>query len=138
MPATLSYPGVYIEEIPSGVRTITGVATSITAFIGRTLRGPVNEPRIVNNFGEFDRIFGGLAADHTVAYAVQDFFGNGGAQAIIVRLYKPFFPDDKASAAALATATTQAQTAANLLSDAAATAAGLGGATAASVAVATS
>ena len=35
----VSYPGVYIEEVPSGVRTITGVATSITAFIGRTLRG---------------------------------------------------------------------------------------------------
>ena len=41
MPVTLTYPGVYIEEVPSGVRTITGVATSITAFIGRTLRGPV-------------------------------------------------------------------------------------------------
>ena len=43
MPATLTYPGVYIEEIPSGVRTITGVATSITAFIGRALRGPVRQ-----------------------------------------------------------------------------------------------
>ena len=32
MPATLSYPGVYIEEIPIGVRTITGVATSTTAL----------------------------------------------------------------------------------------------------------
>ena len=40
MPVTLTYPGVYIEEVPSGVRTITGVATSITAFIGRALRGP--------------------------------------------------------------------------------------------------
>ena len=35
MPVATTYPGVYIEEIPSGVRTITGVATSITAFIGR-------------------------------------------------------------------------------------------------------
>ena len=42
MPATLTYPGVYIEEIPSGVRTITGVATSITAFVGRALRGPTD------------------------------------------------------------------------------------------------
>ncbi len=39
MPATLTYPGVYVEEIPSGVHTITGVATSITAFIGRAERG---------------------------------------------------------------------------------------------------
>ncbi len=44
MPVTPSFPGVYIEEVPSGVRTITGVATSITAFIGRALRGPVDEP----------------------------------------------------------------------------------------------
>ena len=43
MPAALTYPGVYVEEIPSGVRTITGVATSITAFVGRALRGPVNK-----------------------------------------------------------------------------------------------
>ena len=42
MPITPTYPGVYIEEIPSGVRTITGVATSITAFVGRALRGPTD------------------------------------------------------------------------------------------------
>ena len=35
MPVAPTFPGVYIEEIPSGVRTITGVATAITAFIGR-------------------------------------------------------------------------------------------------------
>ena len=44
MPPTLTFPGVYIEEVPSGVRTITGVATSITAFVGYATRGPVNEP----------------------------------------------------------------------------------------------
>src|SRR3569832_2391142 len=61
MPVTLSYPGVYIEEVPSGVRTITGVATSITAFIGRALRGPANDPTRVQSFAEFERRFGGLA-----------------------------------------------------------------------------
>lgn len=40
MPVTLSYPGVYIEEVPSGVRTITGVATSITAFIDAPCADP--------------------------------------------------------------------------------------------------
>ena len=45
MPAAISYPGVYIEEIPSGVRTITGVPTSITAFVGRAGKVPeVPEP----------------------------------------------------------------------------------------------
>ena len=52
MPATLSYPGVYLEEIPSGVRTITGVATSITAFLGRAISGLVNEPIAINSFGD--------------------------------------------------------------------------------------
>jgi phage tail sheath protein FI len=136
MPLALTYPGVYIEEVSSGVRTITGVATSITAFVGRATRGPLNEPVMVRNFGEFERLFGGLATDHTLAYAVQDFFGNGGAQALIVRLYKPFFADDAERATALAAATAQAQTAANTVSGAAATAAGLAGATAASVAAA--
>jgi uncharacterized protein len=47
MAVSVSYPGVYIKETPSGVRTITGVATSITAFIGRATRGSVNEPVVI-------------------------------------------------------------------------------------------
>jgi hypothetical protein len=88
MPATLTYPGVYIEEIPSGVRTITGVATSITAFLGRARLGPINEPVTLNSFGDFERRFGGLAVDYPLSYSVRDFYLNGGSQAIIVRLYK--------------------------------------------------
>lgn len=86
MPVSPTYPGVYIEEIPSGVRTITGVATSITAFVGSTARGPVEEPTVINSFGDFGRLFGGLTADSMVSYAVHDFYLNGGAQAVIVRL----------------------------------------------------
>lgn len=87
MPVNPTYPGVYIEDIPSGVRTITGVATSITAFIGRTLRGLENEPTIINNFTDFERMFGGLDVDYPLSYAVRDFYLNGGSQAIIVRLF---------------------------------------------------
>lgn len=88
MPVTLTAPGVYIEEIPSGVRTITGVATSITAFVGRTKRGPTNEPMPIFSFGDFERLFGGLDVGYPLSYAVKDFFLNGGGQALIVRLYK--------------------------------------------------
>lgn len=88
MPASLSYPGVYIEEIPSGVRTITGVATSVTAFLGRTQKGGINDPVIINNYADFERQFGGLVIDSPLSYAVRDFYLNGGSQAIIVRLYK--------------------------------------------------
>ena len=87
MPVTLTYPGVYIEEVPSGVRTVTGVATSITAFVGRALRGPVNDPVRVQSFGEFERRFGGLWRDSTLSYAVQQFFQNGGTDALIVRVH---------------------------------------------------
>jgi uncharacterized protein len=86
MPVTPTYPGVYIEEIPSGVHTITGVATSITAFLGRGNRGPANQPIIINSFADYDRIFGGLWSDSMMSFAVSDFYQNGGAQAVIVRL----------------------------------------------------
>ena len=86
MPATLSYPGVYIEELPSGVRTITGVATSIAAFVGRAARGPVNTPVTITSYADFERIFGGLWIHSRLGYAVRDFYQNGGATAIIVRL----------------------------------------------------
>src|SRR5260221_14314949 len=87
--ANPTYPGVYIEEIPSGVHTITGVATSITAFVGRTKRGPVGESFLLNSYADFERNFGGLGVDFPLSYAVQDFYLNGGSQAIIVRLFKP-------------------------------------------------
>lgn len=88
MPITPTYPGVYIQEIPSGVRTITGVATSITAFIGRAARGPTDAPVTINNFGDYERIFGGLSLLSTMSFTVRDFYLNGGSQAIIVRLFR--------------------------------------------------
>jgi len=88
MPVSPTFPGVYVEEIPSGVRTITGVATSITAFVGRTLSGPTTDPVLVTSFGEFERLFGGLHVDVPLAYSVRDFFLNGGSQALVVRLHK--------------------------------------------------
>jgi phage tail sheath protein FI len=89
MPSALTYPGVYVEEIPSGVRTISGVATSITAFVGTAARGPANEAVTINNFGDFERIFGGLWRSSALGFAVRDFFLNGGGQAIVVRLFHP-------------------------------------------------
>jgi len=88
MPAALTYPGVYIEEIPSGVRTITGVATSITAFVGYTLKGDLNRAVRIQNFGDFERQYGGLDRDSLVSYAIQQFFLNGGSDAYVVRVSK--------------------------------------------------
>lgn len=87
MPSVLSYPGVYIEEVPSGVRTITGVATSITAFVGRALSGPANRAIRVQSFAEYSRLFGGLWQGSTLSYAVSQFFQHGGRDAVIVRVF---------------------------------------------------
>jgi hypothetical protein len=115
MPVTPTYPGVYIEEVPSEVRTIVGVATSITAFIGRARRGPVNKAVTINNFGDYGRTFGGLWDKSTMSYAVRDFYLNGGAQAIIVRLYHPYFAteDDRNEALEAAQTVADAATGAN-------------------------
>ncbi|HEX7296542.1 MAG TPA: phage tail sheath subtilisin-like domain-containing protein [Pyrinomonadaceae bacterium] len=86
MPATLTYPGVYVEEISSGVHTITGVATSITAFIGQADRGPIDEAFVINSFGDYERNFGGLSLQSTMSFAVRDFYLNGGSKAVIVRV----------------------------------------------------
>ena len=86
MPVTTSFPGVYIEEIPSGVHTITGVATSIAAFIGWAPQGPTAEAQLVLSFADYTRIFGGLDSRSLLGYAVSQFFGNGGSQAYIIRL----------------------------------------------------
>jgi len=89
MPVQLSYPGVYVEEVPSGVRTITGVATSITAFVGRALRGPTTAPVTLTSYGDFERVFGGLWKDSMLGFSVRDFFLNGGSTAVVARLYNP-------------------------------------------------
>jgi len=123
MPSALTYPGVYIEEIPSGVRTITGVATSITAFIGRALRGPVDKATTINSFGDFERMFGGIWSGSSLGFAVRDFYLNGGKQAIIVRLFTPTFATEAERQTALKDSTAQAQTAADAVAKAAADAA---------------
>jgi Bacteriophage tail sheath protein len=88
MPTTPTYPGVYIEELPSGVHTIVGVATSITAFVGRAPRGYTNDPIEVQSFADYERSFGGLWADGPMSYAVQQYFMNGGTDALVVRVHK--------------------------------------------------
>lgn len=86
MPAYTA-PGVYVEEIPSGVRTIVGVATSITAFVGVAPRGTI-EPTRIATFGDYARNFGSLDMAYPMSYAVRQFFDNGGGDAIVVRITK--------------------------------------------------
>ena len=86
MPQQLTYPGVYIEEIPSGVRTISGVATSIAAFIGWAKKGPIDKAQRILSWQDFERHFGGLDARSYLGYSVYSFYANGGKDAYIIRL----------------------------------------------------
>ena len=86
MPSTLTYPGVYIEEIPSGVRTITGVSTSVALFIGRAKQGPMKKPTLCLNFTDFARTFGTDTSTGELAHSVRLFFENGGTQCYIMRI----------------------------------------------------
>ncbi|HEX6747314.1 MAG TPA: phage tail sheath C-terminal domain-containing protein [Longimicrobium sp.] len=86
MPSTYSYPGVYVEEVPSGVHTIAGVSTSDTAFVDFFARGPVNDPQRITSFGDFERVFGGLDERSEASFAIQQYYRNGGSVAWVVRV----------------------------------------------------
>jgi hypothetical protein len=68
---------------------VTPLATSIAAFVGRAPAGPVDEALTVRSFGQFCLLYGGLSFHHPLTHAVQDFFENGGSQAVIARLFEP-------------------------------------------------
>ena len=103
MSVAVSYPGVYIDEVPSQVRTIVGVPTSITAFIGSAPRGEVDTPIHITSWGDFDRRFGGLSDADLMSYMVFQYFQNGGGEAEIVRVARRTADGDDDTAAAAAT-----------------------------------
>src|SRR5512138_819113 len=82
----VSYPGVYVQEVPSGARTITGVSTAIAAFVGMTKRGPLLKPSTILGFTDYVRVFGADTSKGELTDQVRQFFLNGGQQAIIVRI----------------------------------------------------
>lgn len=58
MPVQVSYPGVYIQEVSSGVHTITAASSSIPAFVGETEMGPDKEAKRVTNWAQFQKHYG--------------------------------------------------------------------------------
>jgi hypothetical protein len=86
MPVRPTYPGVYVEEVSSGVRTVTGVATSVAAFVGSFRRGLVDEAVQLFSLADFEREYGGLDPFSETSYAIQQFFLNGGSEAWVVRV----------------------------------------------------
>jgi uncharacterized protein len=85
--ATYLHPGVYIEEIPSGVKTIEGVSTSTAAFVGPARRGPVGEATLVHSLEEYLATYGDVhSADDAMGLSVTAYYQNGGKDAYITRL----------------------------------------------------
>ena len=81
-----TYPGIYVQEIPSGVRSIAGVSTSVGLFIGRTKRGPLNDPVQCLSYSDFERAFSGDADMGDMPRAVKLFFLNGGTNCYVLRI----------------------------------------------------
>jgi phage tail sheath protein FI len=86
MPVVLTHPGVYIEEVPSGVRTISGVSTSTALFVGWAARGPTDRALRLNKFRDYEDAYGGLDLRTLLGYAVRQFFDNGGSDAYVLRV----------------------------------------------------
>ncbi len=85
MQTAYTYPGVYVEEIPSGVRPIAGVSTSDTAFVGYFERGPLLKPTKVTSATEAERRFGKPLPNSEAALQLAAYFANGGSVAWVVR-----------------------------------------------------
>lgn len=87
MPPEFTSPGTYVQEVPGGAPAIAGVATSVTAFVGRAVRGQVDEPTDIGSWDHFQERFGGLWSGSRLGFAVRDFFRNGGTAAVVVRVF---------------------------------------------------
>jgi phage tail sheath protein FI len=79
------YPGVYVEESDPGVHPISGVSTSIAAFVGFAQAGRL-APTPITSFAEYAQIFDGFAPEEYLAHAVQGFFQNGGVRCYVLSL----------------------------------------------------
>lgn len=86
MPVSYRAPGVYVQELESGVHPIVGVSTATAAFVDVFSKGTVGKPVKIFGPGDFEREFGGVSADSEASYAVAQFFNNGGSQAWVVRV----------------------------------------------------
>ncbi len=86
MPVQVSYPGVYVQEVPSGVRTIVGVGTSIGMFLGTAKKGPINRPVRCASYADYARTYGEDPAGGDLVRYVKLFFLNGGTDCYVMRI----------------------------------------------------
>ncbi len=125
MPEYLA-PGAYVEEVSFRSKSIEGVSTTTTGFVGPTRYGPVGtEPEVLTSLLDYERVYGDRrrldfadatsyvdpAADsdkrldnvrpadpvaNYMWHAVRAFFENGGARLYVKRVYRPVPVPDEA------------------------------------------
>jgi len=86
MPINILHPGVYVQELSSGFRTIAGVNTSIAMFVGRTGKGKILEPVLCTNLSDFEREFSMDSSHSELPQQVKLFYENGGSICYIIRI----------------------------------------------------
>lgn len=84
--ATTTYPGVYVEEVSSGVRPIALASTSTAAFIGQSEKGDLSDAKLIFNFTQFQAYYGNFLPNSYLAHSVYQYFNNGGSIAYIIRV----------------------------------------------------
>ena len=82
----VTFPGVFADETGPRWTPVTPAPTAVTAFVGHAPTGPLHQAEAVSSWAAFESLFGGLAAGGFLARAVHQYFNNGGAQALVVRL----------------------------------------------------
>ncbi|MDT8303356.1 MAG: phage tail sheath family protein [Sedimentisphaerales bacterium] len=84
------HPGIYIEEIPSGNKSIEGLSTNCVAFVGTAAYEdvPVGEPTPITSWGQFVEKLGRFEKDKApfLPPAVSGFFINGEKKCYVVRV----------------------------------------------------
>lgn len=88
MNSATTAPGLYFTSAPPAVKP-SPLRSDVAGFIGRTRRGPVGELVRVEGMRSYLRVFGGLAADAVMTYAVRGYFENEGEVAHVIRLCHP-------------------------------------------------
>ena len=78
--------GITVTELAAKDQPVDLTPHTTAAFLGRTLRGPLNTPVLLHDVGEFRRRFGGVRTDAGLGPAVRDFFEHGGRRLYVVRV----------------------------------------------------
>lgn len=79
-------PSIQVVELREGPGDVQGVSTSTGSFFGEAEKGPVNEPKLITSFTQYQEIFGTFISTSFLAEQVDAFFRNGGARCYVIRI----------------------------------------------------